>query len=200
MGKVYIHPTAEVSAQAKIGENTKIWHQAQIREGAVIGRNCKIGKSVYIDADVHIGNNVKIQNGVSVYKGVVIKSDVLLGPHVTFTNDLFPRAFNEKWEIMGTMIKKGTSIGANATIVCGVTINEYAMIGAGAVVTEDIPAHGLAMGNPARIRGFVCVCGQKLFLHQEKKNAILMRCKACGRIISIFPEAYHIFRALQVLE
>lgn len=199
MGEIYIHPTAEISNQAKIGKNTKIWHQAQIREGAVIGHNCNIGKSVYIDVDVHIGDNVKIQNGVSIYKGVVIESDVLIGPHATFTNDLFPRAFNEKWKITGTTVKRGASIGANATIVCGVTINEYAMIGAGAVVTEDIPAHGLAMGNPARLKGFVCICGQKLSFYKEEKKAILMRCKACERIISISPEAHHIFRTLQAL-
>lgn len=151
-----IHKTAEVSKQAKIGEGTKIWHQAQVRENAELGENCNIGKGVYIDFGVKIGDNCKIQNYVSIYHGVVVEEDVFVGPSVTFTNDLYPRAFiwsDEK--VTRTLIKKGASIGANSTIVCGVTIGKYAMVGAGSVVTKDVPDYALVYGNPAKIKGKV---------------------------------------------
>jgi UDP-2-acetamido-3-amino-2,3-dideoxy-glucuronate N-acetyltransferase len=163
MSTVQIHPTADVSPKAKIGFGTKIWHQAQIREGVEIGENCIIGKNVYIDFGVKIGSNVKIQNNVSVYHGVTIEDDVFVGPSVTFTNDLYPRA--RIWDdsrVVKTLVKKGASIGANATIVCGNTIGQYAMIGAGSVVTSDIPDHILAYGNPAKAHGFACECGMKV--------------------------------------
>ncbi len=147
----FVHESAEVSDKAKIGKNTKIWNQAQIRENAVIGENCIISKNVYIDESVKIGNNCKIQNNVNVYHGVTIEDDVFCGPSMTFTNDLFPRAFNKDWKVTETCVKKGASIGANATIVCGVTIGEYAMVGAGSVVTKDVEAHTLVAGNPARV-------------------------------------------------
>ena len=147
----FVHESAEVSDKAKIGKNTKIWNQAQIRENAVIGENCIISKNVYIDESVKIGNNCKIQNNVNVYHGVTIEDDVFCGPSMTFTNDLFPRAFNNDWKVTETRVKKGASIGANATIVCGVTIGEYAMVGAGSVVTKDVEAHTLVAGNPARV-------------------------------------------------
>ena len=156
------HPTSVVESN-EIGENTKIWHFAHVREKAKIGKSCIIGKSSYVDVDVVIGNNVKIQNFVSIYKGVVIEDDVFIGPSVTFTNDKHPRAF--LWDdsrICKTLVKKGASIGANSTIVCGISIGEYAMIGAGSVVTKDIPDHALALGNPAKVVGFVCYCGEKL--------------------------------------
>ena len=126
-----IHPSAEVSSDAKIGDGTKVWHFAHIRENAVIGRNCIIGKGVYIDHEVKIGNNVKIQNGVSVYYGVTIEDDVILAPNATFTNDLYPRAFSTNWQVMPTLIKRGASVGANATVICGVTLGEYCMVAAG---------------------------------------------------------------------
>ena len=161
MPEYFIHETAEISKGAKIGKNTKIWHQSQVREEAEIGENCIISKCVYIDFGVKIGNNVKIQNGVSVYHGVIIEDEVFLGPHMTFTNDLYPRAFNSNWECVNTLVKRGASIGANATIICGVIIGEYAMVGSGAVVTKNVPAYGLVFGNPAKLKGFVCKCGRK---------------------------------------
>ena len=156
---IFVHATAEVSPKAKIGENTKIWNLAQVREGSEIGENCIISKNVYIDTGVNIGSNVKIQNNVNVYNGVTIEDDVFLGPSMTFTNDKLPRAVNPDWKVTQTLVKKGASIGANATIVCGVVIGEYAMVGAGAVVTKDVPAYTLVVGNPARKLGCVCRCG-----------------------------------------
>ncbi len=170
----YAHPTAEVSEKAKIGKGTKIWHQAQIREGAIIGENCNLGKGVYVDFDVKIGNNVKIQNYVSVYHGVEIEDDVFVGPAAVFTNDKHPRAWLwDETRLCHTKIRKGASIGANATIVCGVEIGEYAMVAAGAVVTKNVPPHALVMGVPAKVVGFVCECGEKL-----DEN---FKCPACGK-------------------
>lgn len=159
---IFIHPTAEVSKQAQIGDGTKIWNLAQVREDSIIGENCIISKNVYIDTKAVLGNRVKVQNNVNVYHGVEVEDDVFLGPSMTFTNDLFPRAFNEDWEITNTYVKKGASIGANATIVCGTSIGEYAMVGSGSVVTKDVPAHALVVGNPARQIGWVCKCGKRM--------------------------------------
>jgi acetyltransferase-like isoleucine patch superfamily enzyme len=160
--EIFIHATADVSSEASIGENTKVWHLAQIRESASIGENCTISKNVYIDTGVRIGNNVKIQNNVNIYNGVTIEDDVFLGPSMTFTNDLFPRATNADWIVTKTIVKKGASIGANATIVCGITIGEYAMVGAGAVVTKDVPDYTMVVGNPAKAIGKVCKCGIRM--------------------------------------
>lgn len=156
------HESAEVSPEAAIGKNTLVWNQVQIREGATIGSECIIGKDVYIDRGVRIGDRCKIQNGVSIFNGVEIEDDVFLGPHMTFTNDLVPRAFNQNWQISPTRVKRGASVGANATIVCGLTIGEYAMIGAGAVVTKDVAPYALVVGNPAQRIGWVCQCGHRL--------------------------------------
>jgi len=179
------HPTAVVESD-NIGEGTKIWHFAHVREKAKIGKSCVIGKSVYVDVDVEIGNGVKIQNFVSVYKGVEIEDEVLIGPSVTFTNDLYPRAFS--WsddKIISTMVKKGASIGANSTIVCGVAIGEYAMIGAGSVVTRDVPPFGLVYGNPGELKGFVCYCGRKLSKTiREDNEKIVYECE-CGKEVEI---------------
>ncbi len=128
MSDIFIHPTAEVSEKAMIGDRTKIWNQVQIRENANIGSNCIISKNVYVDSDVILGNNVKVQNNVNIYHGVTVEDDVFLGPSMTFTNDFYPRAFSDEWEVYKTKVEKGASIGANATIVCGITIGEYAMI------------------------------------------------------------------------
>jgi len=157
------HITAEVSEQAMIGDKTKIWHHAQVREGAIVGSECIIGKNVYIDTGVHIGNRCKIQNNVSIFHGTTIEDGVFIGPHVCFTNDRFPRAINEDgtlklrndWSIIKITIKKGASIGANTTILPGITIGEYALIGAGSVVTKDVPSFALVYGNPAKIHGKV---------------------------------------------
>lgn len=159
---IFIHNTAEVDSRAKIGEGTKIWNNAQVRENAVIGDHCNISKNVYIDQNVIIGNRVKIQNNVSVYHGVTIEDDAFIGPAVTFTNDLYPRAFNDDWKVTETLIKKGASIGANATIVCGITIGEYAMVGAGAVVTKNVKPYDLVIGNPAYTIGKVGKDGQPI--------------------------------------
>ena len=159
---IYIHPTAEVSEKAKIGDGTKIWNQVQVRENCIIGENCILSKNVYIDTEAVIGNRVKIQNNVNVYHGVEVEDDVFLGPSMTFTNDFYPRAFNSDWKISKTIVKKGASIGANCTIVCGNTIGEYAMIGSGSVVTKDVKDYALMVGNPAKQIGWVCKCGHKL--------------------------------------
>ncbi|MDW8014381.1 MAG: acyltransferase [Archaeoglobaceae archaeon] len=180
----FIHPTAIVE-EAEIGAGTKIWHFAHIRSGAKIGKNCNIGKDVYIDVEVEIGNNVKIQNSVSVYRGVKIEDDVFIGPHVVFTNDLYPRAFNRNWEVKKTIVKRGASIGANATIICGVTIGEYAMIGAGSVVTKDVSPFSLVYGNPAKIRGYVCYCGKPLKEKIEIEDRFIFNCPACGRSVEV---------------
>jgi len=182
----YSHPTAVVE-DARIGDGTRIWHFAHVRQGARLGKNCNVGKSSYIDIDAQIGDNVKIQNFVSVYKGVTIEDDVFVGPSVTFTNDLYPRAFIwDQEHVVPTRVCRGASIGANSTIVCGVTIGEYALIGAGSVVSEDVPAHALAMGCPARVRGWVCRCGRKLDRPQiEAQGRAIYKCASCGSDLEI---------------
>ena len=175
-----IHPTADVSENANIGDETRIWHQAQIREGVIIGKNCIIGKGVYIDFDVSIGDNVKIQNYVSVFHGVTLEDGVFVGPHVCFTNDLLPRAVNpdgtiktgEDWELSSTLIKRGAGLGANSTIRCGVTIGRWAIVGAGSVVTKDVPDYGLVWGNPARLYGFVDPTGKRLIEKSRNKDVV----------------------------
>jgi acetyltransferase-like isoleucine patch superfamily enzyme len=156
-----IHPTATVDAGAQIGAETAVWHYTHVRSTAVIGAYCTIGQGVYVDEDVTIGDHVKIQNGVSVYKGVRLHDYVFVGPNATFTNDLAPRS-QGTWWVVPTVIWLGASIGANATILCGVEIGPYAMVGAGAVVTHDVPAHGLVVGNPARLVGWVCEFGHRM--------------------------------------
>lgn len=148
--KTFIHSTAHVADQANIGTGTKIWINVQIRENVQIGEDCILSKDVYVDHAVKIGDRCKIQNGVSVYNGVEIGDDVFVGPNACFTNDRVPRAFNADWVIVPTRIESGASIGANATIVCGITIGEFAMVAAGSVVTKDVPPYTLVMGNPAR--------------------------------------------------
>jgi UDP-2-acetamido-3-amino-2,3-dideoxy-glucuronate N-acetyltransferase len=167
---VFIHGSADVSGKVTIGQGSRIWNNVQIRENASIGDNCILSKNVYIDADVHIGNNVKIQNNVSVYHGVTLEDGIFVGPHVCFTNDKIPRAItpeghlksSDEWTISETLVERGASIGANATILPGIRIGSFSMIGAGSVVTKDIPNFGLVVGNPARLIGYVCKCGNKL--------------------------------------
>jgi UDP-2-acetamido-3-amino-2,3-dideoxy-glucuronate N-acetyltransferase len=191
MSDYFVHELAIVDDGAKIGKDTRIWHFAHVRSSAEIGSSCNIGKGVYIDADVKIGNGVKIQNGVSVYHGVTIEDDVFCGPHMTFTNDLYPRAFGETWEVSETLVKRGASIGAHAVIICNHVLGEYCMVGSGAVVTHDVPNYGLVIGNPARLVGFVCKCGKPLnTVVNETEIAVEFQCSECEEKIQIPREDY----------
>ena len=178
-----IHHTAEVSKDVVIGERTYIWNNAQIRERAVIGKDSIISKNVYIDTNVRIGNKVKIQNNTSIYRGVSIGDGVFVGPHVCFTNDKNPRAINpdntlkstNDWKVLETLVKKGASIGAHSVILPGIVIGKFALIGAGSTVTKNVPDYGLALGNPAAMRGYVCKCGYRLKKEQS--------CKQCNTFL-----------------
>jgi len=192
--KTYVHPTAIVDKTAKIGKGTKIWHFVHVRENAEIGMKCVLGHSVYVGKGVKIGNRVKLQNRATIYQGVKIEDDVFVGPHVTFTNDPYPRSFNTEWTIMPTLVRKGSSIGAAAVVMCGVTIGEYAMIGAGSVVTRDIPPQAIAYGNPAKIRGFACKCGRELIKEEGKQRFVLMKCCFCGEKYKIPAKDYETIR------
>jgi acetyltransferase-like isoleucine patch superfamily enzyme len=188
-----MHKTSEVSEKSLVGEGTKIWHYAQVRENTKIGRNCILGKNVYIDFDVSIGNNVKIQNNASIYHGTIIEDGVFIGPHVCLINDKNPRAINpdgnlktnDDWRVDKILTKKGASIGAGSVILPGVTIGEYAMVGAGSIVTKDIPDYCLAYGNPAEIKGYVCKCGFKVTDIEEKEKIIVLKCRRCNIEIKI---------------
>ncbi len=159
----FVHESSYIDDQVQIGEGTNIWHFSHILSNTSIGTNCNIGQNVVIGPQVSIGNGCKIQNNVSIYKGVSLEDHVFCGPSMVFTNVFNPRAHIKRMdELRPTLVKKGASLGANCTIVCGVTIGEYAFIGAGAVVTKDVPAHALVYGNPATIHGYVCACGEKL--------------------------------------
>lgn len=159
----YSHPSSFIDTGASIGTGTKIWHFCHVMGTARIGDRCNIGQNVYIDSDVLIGNGVKIQNNVSVYKGVIIEDDVFLGPSMVFTNVINPRSFIErKTEFKPTIIKKGSSVGANATILCGVVVGEFSLIGAGSMIIKDVPPHALMVGNPARQIGWVSKSGNRL--------------------------------------
>lgn len=155
----FVHPCADIERGAHIGPGTRVWRHSHIRTGARIGANCVISANVFVDAGVRVGDEVKVQNNVSLYAGVELEGGVFVGPSAVFTNDLLPRAISPGWQITPTVICRGASIGANATVVCGNDIGEYAMVGAGAVVTRPVPAHALVLGNPGRIRGWVCACG-----------------------------------------
>jgi len=152
--------TAIVEPGAQVGNGTRIWHHSHVRAGASIGENTSLGKNVYVDTDVVIGSRVKVQNNVSVYRGVTLADDVFVGPSSVFTNDRYPRATSSQWHVIPTLVQRGASIGANATIVCGVTLGEWSAIAAGAVVTHDVAPHQLVMGSPARPAGWVCQCGR----------------------------------------
>jgi UDP-2-acetamido-3-amino-2,3-dideoxy-glucuronate N-acetyltransferase len=186
----YVHPTAEVSPDAHVGEGSRIWRQAHVREHASIGETCNVGKGVYIDAHVRIGSNVKIQNHVSIFEGVTIEDGVFIGPHVCFTNDLLPRAITpdgklksaDDWEITPTLVKYGASIGAGSVIVCGITIGEFALVGAGSIVTKDVPPHALVFGNPARHHGYVCRCARRLSHIREEEDRLTGQCEVCGQV------------------
>ena len=188
-----IHSTADVAPGAKIGKGTRIWQNCQVRDGASVGNYCILGKGVYVDQDVVIGNNVKIQNGISLYGGVTLEDGVFCGPYCVFTNDRLPRAINpdgslkspSDWVLSKTLVKYGATVGANATIVCGVTIGRWAMVGAGAVITHDVPDYGLAYGNSARLYAFVDPAGHKLEMDVQEDQFIVMVCPECATEIMI---------------
>lgn len=168
MNDYFAHKTAILDEGCRIGEGTRIWHFTHIMSETVIGKNCVLGQNVMVANRVTIGDNVKIQNNVSVYEGVICEDDVFLGPSIVFTNVINPRAFIErKHEFRPTLVKKGATIGANATIVCGHTIGRYALIGAGAVVTHDVPDYALITGNPGRQAGWVSEYGCRLVFNEE---------------------------------
>lgn len=197
-GQTMIHPTADVAPGARIGKGTFIWQHCQVRDGAVIGNDCILGKSVYVDQDVVIGNRVKIQNGNSLYNGVTLEDGVFVGPYCVFTNDRLPRAINpdgslkasNDWVLTKTLIKYGATLGGNATIVCGITIGRWAMVGAGAVVTHDVPDHGLVYGNPARLYAFVDASGHKLKPEVIEGASIVMVCPDCGAEVLVRTSDY----------
>jgi len=179
--KPYIHPTADVSAEARIGEGTRVWHQVQVREGAVIGKHCILGKGTYVDKDVRIGDSCKLQNGVFVYHGFNLEDGVFLGPGVMLLNDKNPRAINPDgtpkdetdWQVSEGLIGHGAAIGGGAVVLPGVRVGRWALVGSGAVVTRDVPERGIVVGNPARLRGFACDCGHVL----DARGS----CANCGR-------------------
>jgi UDP-2-acetamido-3-amino-2,3-dideoxy-glucuronate N-acetyltransferase len=173
----FVHESAFVDAGAKLGAGTKVWHFSHVMPGAVIGNNCSLGQNVVVMNGTTIGDNVKIQNNVSIYEGVELESDVFCGPSMVFTNVINPRsAVSRKHEYKKTLVKRGATIGANATIVCGVTLGEYAFVGAGAVVTRDVPPYALMTGVPAKQTGWMCECGVKL-----EEGILDTTCSACGR-------------------
>lgn len=185
---VRIHPSADVAPSAQIGPGTSIWNLAHVRENARIGSECVIGRNVYVDAGVVIGDRVKVQNNVSIYNGVSVEDGVFIGPHVCFTNDKVPRAVNpdetlktvDDWEVTPILVRHGAAIGANATILPGVTIGRWAMVGSGAVVTRDVADHELVVGSPARRVGSACICGQPL-RDAPDGAAFVGDCPRCGR-------------------
>jgi UDP-2-acetamido-3-amino-2,3-dideoxy-glucuronate N-acetyltransferase len=159
----FAHPSAFVDEDVEIGEGTTIWHVSHILKNSRIGKNCRIGQNVVVGPNVNIGNGVKIQNNVSVYEGVTLEDDVFCGPSMVFTNVINPRSEIRRMdELCPTLVRKGATLGANCTLVCGVSVGEYAFVGAGAVVVKDVPDFALVVGNPARIIGWMCVCGNRV--------------------------------------
>ena len=188
-----VHPTADVSPLATIGQGTHIWHHAQVREGASIGRNCVLGKGVYIDHGVRIGDNCKVQNGALIYAGATLEDGVFVGPGACVANDRHPRAINPDgsskadtdWQQGKVLVKRGASLGAGSVIVPDAVIGEWAMVAAGAVVVGDVPAHGLVQGIPARLSGFVCRCGHWLTRKNDAGPMWKMRCSSFGETVAI---------------
>jgi acetyltransferase-like isoleucine patch superfamily enzyme len=180
----FIHPTADVDSSVTLGTGTKVWHEVQLRPRVVVGLNCILGKGVYVDEDVIIGNNVKIQNRASIYKDCEIEDGVFIGPHVCFTNDVYPRSINldgsiksaDDWTVGSTRVAYGAAIGAGSIVLPNRTIGRFALVGAGSVVTKDVPAFGLVVGNPARLIGYVCSCGRRI-----EFNDGIAECGDCGQ-------------------
>ena len=176
---VFKHPLALVESRS-IGRGTRVWAWAHVMEGARVGADCNIGEHCFIEKGAVLGDRVTVKNGVAVWEGVIAEDDVFLGPNVALTNDLRPRSKVYHARVTRTLLKRGASIGANATLLCGITIGAYAMIGAGAVVTRDVPAHGLVVGNPARLKGHVCRCGERLRVGRRSAS-----CNSCDRKYSL---------------
>lgn len=178
MADYFVHPTSIVDDGVEIGRDTRIWHFCHVTGPTTIGVECNIGQNVFVAGNVQIGRNVKIQNNVSVYEGVILEDDVFCGPSMVFTNVSTPRSFvSRKNEYRITRVKRGATIGANATIVCGVTIGAYAFVGAGSVVTHDVDSFALVYGNPARHHGWVCRCGDKLDLAEARAKCGRCKCE-----------------------
>jgi UDP-2-acetamido-3-amino-2,3-dideoxy-glucuronate N-acetyltransferase len=173
----FIHPTAVVDEPAEIGEGTKIWHFTHIMAGVRIGKQCTIGQNVFIGSGVILGNNIKVQNNVSIFEGVIVEDDVFCGPSMVFTNVFNPRSFiSRRKEFRKTLVRRGATIGANVTVICGNAIGQYAFIGAGSVVTRDVPDYALVYGNPGKPKGWVCQCAEEITFRSGKAL-----CKACGK-------------------
>ena len=178
-GEAYVHPTAIVDDGARIGAGTKVWHFCHVSASARVGERCVLGQNVFIAGSVAIGDNVKIQNNVSVYEGVTLEDDVFCGPSMVFTNVLNPRSHvSRRHEYRPTRVERGATLGANCTVVCGTTVGRYAFVGAGAVVTRDVPPFALVLGVPGRRAGWMCACGERLALPAEGEGED--RCGACG--------------------
>ncbi len=179
---VFVHESSYVDSPCEIGEGTKIWHFSHVMKNSRIGRNCNIGQNVVVSPQCVIGNNVKIQNNVSIYTGVILEDDVFCGPSMVFTNVMNPRSHVErKNEYRTTLVKQGATIGANATVVCGTTLGRFSFVGAGAVVTRDVPDYAMVYGNPARLRGWSCACGEKLDLETAPTTNRAVKCARCAQ-------------------
>jgi UDP-2-acetamido-3-amino-2,3-dideoxy-glucuronate N-acetyltransferase len=180
-GGAQVHESAFVDKGAVVGKGTKIWHFCHVMPGAIIGEQCSLGQNVVVMPRVTLGRNVKVQNNVSIYEGVICEDDVFLGPSMVFTNVINPRSHvSRKSEYQATIVRHGVSIGANATVVCGTVLGEFAFVGAGAVVTRDVPAYALVVGVPAVIAGWMCQCGERLPLDARVMGPLQVTCSACG--------------------
>ena len=178
----FAHESAYVDEGAQVGAGTKIWHFSHIMSGAILGQNCNLGQNVVVSPNCVVGDNVKIQNNVSIYTGVILEDDVFCGPSMVFTNVINPRSHIErKSEYQRTLVRQGATIGANATVICGYTLGRYCFVGAGAVVTRDIPDFGLVVGNPGRLIGYVCFCGDRLPITVADAGAHECSCSSCGQ-------------------
>lgn len=178
----FVHESSYIDELCTIGKGTKIWHFCHIMKDSVVGENCNLGQNVVVSPGCIIGNNVKVQNNVSIYTGVVLEDDVFCGPSAVFTNVVNPRSHvPRKDEYKRTLVMRGASVGANATVICGVTLGRYCFIGAGAVVTRDIPDYAISYGNPSRLNGWICYCGVKLDLSTSNEIVENTTCHSCKR-------------------
>ena len=189
----FVHPTAEVAADATLGEGCRVWRQAHIRAGAQVGPGSTIGAGVYVGAGVRLGRNCKIQNNALLYEGLTLEDGVFVGPQVCFTNDFLPRAVNPDgslklaadWEVGQTMVREGASVGAGSVVITGITIGRWALVGAGSTVTHDVPDHALVYGQPARVHGWVCFCARRLAVRGDGSGW----CAVCQRSVGLPPAA-----------